>query len=90
VPLLLVEGPKALTDGRGAYIWHSQPGLVSRSVRLPSDPAGFAAGLYAALHELDSENWPWIAVQLPPATPEWEAIHDRLRRAAGKHDEKAG
>jgi L-threonylcarbamoyladenylate synthase len=36
------------------------------------------------LHELDAENWPWIAVELPPDKPEWDAIHDRLRRAAGK------
>ena len=27
-------------------------------------------------------NADWIAVDLPPATAEWEAVHDRLRRAA--------
>ena len=36
------------------------------------------------LHELDAENLPWIAVELPPETPEWAAIRDRLMRAAGR------
>jgi L-threonylcarbamoyladenylate synthase len=46
--------------------------------------------LYAALHELDQENLPWIAVELPPDTPAWTAIHDRLRRAAAQADSKQG
>ena len=41
------------------------------------------ARLDAVLHELDAEGLDWIAVELPPNEPEWAAIHDRLRRAAG-------
>jgi L-threonylcarbamoyladenylate synthase len=50
---------------------------------MPADASSYAARLYAVLHELDAENLEWIAVELPPETSEWAAIHDRLRRAAG-------
>jgi L-threonylcarbamoyladenylate synthase len=49
---------------------------------MPSDAAGYAARLYAALHELDAANVRRIVIEEPPQGPEWEAIHDRLRRAA--------
>jgi L-threonylcarbamoyladenylate synthase len=56
------------------------PGVVVRS--LPADPAGYAAGLYAALHDLDAAGLDQIIVELPPDEPEWVAVRDRLRRAA--------
>lgn len=49
---------------------------------LPSDPDGYAAGLYAALRTLDTAGVPRILVEEPPKGPRWEAIHDRLRRAS--------
>ncbi len=49
---------------------------------LPSDPAGYAAGLYAALRSLDDVGVRRIVVLLPPGGKGWAAIHDRLRRAA--------
>jgi L-threonylcarbamoyladenylate synthase len=49
---------------------------------LPPDPAGYAAGLYAMLHELDAAGLDRIVVDLPPNTPEWLAARDRLRRAS--------
>ena len=82
-PLLLVDGPKSLPGRTGAYLWRKKSGLVCRSIHMPAAPQEFAARLYAILHELDQENLPWIAVELPPDTPDWAAIHDRLRRAAG-------
>ncbi|MGH9559314.1 MAG: L-threonylcarbamoyladenylate synthase [Bryobacteraceae bacterium] len=81
--LLLVHGPENFPDRNGAYVWWKQPGLTSRSVHMPSESAGYAARLYSVLHQLDSENWPWIAVEAPPDSPDWAAIADRLRRAAG-------
>jgi L-threonylcarbamoyladenylate synthase len=51
---------------------------------MPADPAQYAAQLYATLHQLDREKFPWIAVEAPPETPEWSAIRDRLERAQGK------
>lgn len=49
---------------------------------LPAEPAGYAAGLYAALHELDGLTASAIWVETPPPDAQWLAIHDRLRRAA--------
>jgi len=80
--LLLVETPRTLPDRRGAYVWWKKAGLTTCSRRMPRNPAAYAARLYDVLHELDQENWPWIAVESPPATPEWSAILDRLRRAS--------
>jgi L-threonylcarbamoyladenylate synthase len=52
------------------------------TVTLPADPAGYAAGLYAALHLLDGAGVDRIIVAQPPDAPEWLAVRDRLRRAA--------
>jgi L-threonylcarbamoyladenylate synthase len=55
---------------------------------MPADPKHYAARLYAVLHELDGEGWPWIGVESPPDTAEWTAIRDRLRRASGRAAER--
>jgi L-threonylcarbamoyladenylate synthase len=55
-------------------------GVVVRTLR--ADPAGYAAGLYAALHDLDAAGLDRIVVGLPPDTVEWQAVRDRLRRAS--------
>ncbi len=52
-------------------------------IRMPREPAPYGAALYAALALLDRLGEPEIQVEAPPDTPEWEAIWDRLRRAAG-------
>jgi L-threonylcarbamoyladenylate synthase len=49
---------------------------------MPSTAAEYAAALYNKLHQADAAGYEWIAVDLPPETPEWEALYDRLRRAA--------
>lgn len=49
---------------------------------LPADPEGYARGLYAALRELDQAGADMIVVEDIPATSEWVAVADRLRRAA--------
>jgi L-threonylcarbamoyladenylate synthase len=59
-------------------------GIVMRV--LPCDATACAAGLYAALHLLDDAGVDCIVVAAPPATEEWLAIHDRLRRAAAPAD----
>jgi L-threonylcarbamoyladenylate synthase len=55
-------------------------GVVLRP--MPEDPQLYAAGLYAALHDLEASGVERIVVALPPNTPAWLAIHDRLRRAS--------
>jgi L-threonylcarbamoyladenylate synthase len=82
--LLLVESPAELPGRQGAYVWRKTPGLASRTLRMPDQPAQYAERLYRVLHQLDQERWPWIAVEAPPDTPAWCAILDRLRRAAAK------
>lgn len=49
---------------------------------MPDDPAGYAEQLYSRLHELDGEGYDWIAIGLPPDTPEWAGVRDRIIRAA--------
>jgi L-threonylcarbamoyladenylate synthase len=51
-------------------------------VRMPSDPATYAHKLYAALRELDTTDATLLLIESPPETPEWQAVLDRLRRAA--------
>lgn len=47
----------------------------------PADPAGFARDLYANLRMLDALGCKRIVVQKPVGQP-WQAIYDRLKRAA--------
>jgi len=51
-------------------------------LRMPEDPAAYAQKLYAALRELDTSGAALLLIETPPATPEWQAVLDRLRRAA--------
>ena len=51
---------------------------------MPNDPSSYARELYATLHELDAGGFDRIIVELPPDTPEWSAIRDRLFRAAAQ------
>lgn len=46
------------------------------------EPASYAQGLYANLRTLDAAQTSVILVETPPQTPAWEAINDRLNRAA--------
>ncbi len=82
--LLLVEGGGVPDRGRGAYAsLGSEPaGPVARVVRMPTDPAMYAAVLYETLHKLDREGLDWIAVERPPERADWAAVLDRLERAA--------
>jgi len=52
------------------------------SLRLPADPTGYARDLYAALRDLEDRGCTSICIESVPATPEWDAIRDRLTRAA--------
>ena len=50
---------------------------------LPADPDAYARQLYACLRELDELGLELILLEVPPDTAEWEAVRDRLRKAAG-------
>ena len=71
--LAVLAPARALLD-RGAQV-------VARAIA-PSDPADYARRLYALLHELDAAGAGRILVARPPQGDAWEALHDRLNRAA--------
>lgn len=56
--------------------------VAAPCVCLSVDPDAYARDLYAALHTLD-KTCRRIVVELPPSTPAWYAVHERLRKAAG-------
>lgn len=82
--LLLVRDGDVPLTGAGAYLqWRRPPKREVREiVAMPLDAAEYAAQLYLTLHDLDSRGYDWIAVDAPDEAPEWEAVWDRLRRAA--------
>lgn len=49
---------------------------------MPDDPRAVAQELYAVLREFDARGVKLIWVERPPATPDWEGVNDRLKRAA--------
>lgn len=82
--LLLVKEGKVPKEGKGLYLRHKHD--PSRRdvalVQMPENASDYAAALYDNLHQADAGAHDWIAVDMPPEANEWEAIHDRLRRAA--------
>ncbi|MFZ5623444.1 MAG: L-threonylcarbamoyladenylate synthase [Gemmatimonadota bacterium] len=66
----------------GAIVLGDAPGAVEHAIRLPPDPIGYAAGLYAALHRLDELRCHLILVEQVPPAPAWDGIRDRLARAS--------
>ena len=79
-PLILIREGSLPESGRGAYLWLTAARPAWRAVQMPASARRYAAELYEVLHRLDAQGLDWIAVEEPPRTPEWEAIHDRLRR----------
>jgi L-threonylcarbamoyladenylate synthase len=72
--LYLLAAGDVEPEGRGAWL--------RIGVEMPGEPREYAAELYAALHRLDEQSLDWIAVEMPPDSPEWAGVRDRLRRAA--------
>jgi L-threonylcarbamoyladenylate synthase len=55
---------------------------VDLQEQLPDGPAAYARELYGALHRMDEAGVSLILVERPPADPDWDAVRDRLERAA--------
>jgi L-threonylcarbamoyladenylate synthase len=81
---LILSRADQLPNGRGAFLFISAPGKAMRPIQMPSDARTYAQRLYALLHELDTQNLDWIAVEPLPEGSEWDGIRDRLRRAAAE------
>lgn len=80
--VLLVSRGHLPKEGHGGYLYLQTEAAASYRRKMSGHPELYAAELYAVLHELDAKGLDWIAVELPPSTPEWAAIRDRLTRAA--------
>lgn len=50
--------------------------------RMPDDAAAAAQELFAALRAFDTAGMRSIWIEIPPSTPAWEGVRDRLQRAA--------
>jgi len=79
-----VTGPPAGDAGgaspgraRGAALWLAQP----------RNPADFARELYDTLRRIDALGVQRLLVQRVPGTPDWDAVRDRLARAAASFEE---
>jgi len=81
---------QAVVAGRHVAVW-ARPGCVralqgsagTLTLRVaPTRPAPYARALYASLRELDATGADLIVVERPPRGAGWDAIHDRLARAA--------
>jgi L-threonylcarbamoyladenylate synthase len=71
-----------------ALLFGDEQQVTQQDVYLPYDPALAAEQLYAALHRLDAAQAEVILIETPPAAPAWEALRDRLQRAAYQgHDQ---
>ncbi|MCA9700436.1 MAG: Sua5/YciO/YrdC/YwlC family protein, partial [Myxococcales bacterium] len=67
----------------GALLIHGAvPGRVEHVLHMPDDPGEYGRTLYAALHTLDELGCATILIEAVPDEPAWEAIADRLSRAA--------
>jgi L-threonylcarbamoyladenylate synthase len=69
----------------GALVISGDParhGALTLGLRLPDDAAVYASTLYDTLHAADEAGCSEILVERPPDAPAWDAVHDRLTRAA--------
>lgn len=65
-------------------IVHSQalPSGLAFARQLPNSPDGYASALYDALHDADAAGCALLLIEDVPADASWDAIRDRLTRAA--------
>ncbi len=71
-------------ETRSALACGAAPPHVRRWLQAPTSAADYAHDLYANLRALDKENAARILIEQVPASPEWDAVRDRLGRAAAR------
>jgi L-threonylcarbamoyladenylate synthase len=81
-PMLLIAPGEQPVGGRGVVVSHRPE--ARNALLLATEPKGYAAALYATLHELDGRGLDWIAVERVPEGNAWAGIRDRLTRAAAR------
>ena len=83
VPPHALDREIAKLGARAAVLAFSRPDeRVEYWLRMPRDAEGYARKLYGALRELDAARCDAILVEAPPQEPAWQAVLDRLQRAA--------
>ncbi len=65
-----------------AVVIDASPPSVVPCYQAPAAPEHFASQLYSMLRQLDQQGYSAIYVQQPPHNEAWEAVNDRLARAA--------
>lgn len=61
---------------------HAVPAGLAFARRMPDSPEGYANALYDALHDADAAGCTLLLVEDLPDDAAWEALRDRLTRAA--------
>lgn len=83
----LIEEYEALTQANlqcAALLIGEGNSPACTTIQLSNQPAEVAEQLYSTLHRLDALNVDRLLVELPPSTPPWAAVLDRLSRAGYK------
>ena len=86
---LLGQGLQSVSGTAPAIAIYSRSPLKIRSKqllsrRMPQDAAQTAQQLFAVLREFDKQSVKLIWIETPPDDPEWDAVRDRLQRAAAE------
>jgi L-threonylcarbamoyladenylate synthase len=85
-PAYRLEGRQVPTDSPHHALLALDPELAGkcptvRCILLPREPVEYARVLYASLRAVDQPETRAIYIQMPPDSPEWSAVRDRLMRA---------
>ncbi len=73
----------ALEDAKAVAVVFDKSIKTSAHIYLvPNDAAHYASQLYAMLRQLDDQGYSAIYLERPPQTVLWEAVNDRIGRAA--------
>lgn len=72
----------ALADPRTGWLWcgQTQPS-AGPALDLGHEARAYAKALYDALYQLEQQQLDRLMIAMPPDTPAWAAVHDRLGRA---------
>ncbi|HUG59745.1 MAG TPA: Sua5 family C-terminal domain-containing protein, partial [Candidimonas sp.] len=87
LPQLLsaVDAAKADAGRVAAVVFHKPQHGASANVDwhlCATEPDAYARDLYALLRRLDQQGYASILLEQPPQTPAWQAVNDRIGRAA--------
>ena len=73
-------GGAAFSDLETVVVAQTPPSR-HRLIQMPAGAKDYARRLYATLRELDEQGIEVLWIEMPPATPQWTALRDRLTRA---------